>query len=108
MVFVNKVSPSGRPSRHGTSLAYSSEHRLGLFKYETSVCQVNPASAKPIFSPFSSLVRDQQDFRIVGQQIFLEHMDFQFAEAAAEFNMTFVRELLAAEIDHDVIVEGLL
>jgi hypothetical protein len=35
-------------------------------------------------------------------------MDFQFAEAAAEFNMTFVRELLAAEIDHDVIVEGLL
>jgi hypothetical protein len=33
-------------------------------------------------------------------------MDFQFAEAAAEFNMTFVRELLVAEIDYDVIVEG--
>src|SRR5262249_26138575 len=28
-------------------------------------------------------VRDEQDFRIVVQQIFLEHMDFQLAEAAA-------------------------
>src|SRR5262249_2305551 len=45
-----------RPSGYVSSLANSSEHRLGLFKYEPSVCQVNPASAKPIFSPFSSLM----------------------------------------------------
>jgi hypothetical protein len=35
-------------------------------------------------------------------------MDFQLTEAAAEFDMAFVGELLAAEIDHNIVMESQL
>ena len=53
-------------------------------------------------------VGDHQNFRMVGQQIILDHMDFQFAESAAEFDMAFVREPLVAKIDHNIVMESLL
>ena len=53
-------------------------------------------------------VGDHQNFRMVGQQIFLDHMDFQFAESAAQFDMAFVREPLVAKIDHNIVMESLL
>src|SRR5438270_7851921 len=50
-------------------------------------------------------IRDQQDLGIAGQQVFLDDMDLQLAEAAAEMDVLLVGEALIAEEYDDVVVE---
>ena len=52
-VLAKSVSPSGAPSRVGTSSAYSSEQRGGASVNIMSVCHSRPASAMPTGLPFS-------------------------------------------------------
>ena len=42
---------------------------------------------------------------MVRQQVFLDDVDLQLPEPAAEFDVARARERLAAEHDHDVVVE---
>jgi CheY-like chemotaxis protein len=51
-------------------------------------------------------VRDQQDLGKARQQVFLDDVDLEFAEPAAEFDMPLVRQILSPEDDNDVFVEG--
>ena len=51
-------------------------------------------------------IGDQQDFGKARQQILLDDVDFEFAEAGAEFDMPLVGQLLAAKHDDDVVVEA--
>ncbi len=53
-------------------------------------------------------VGDTQDLGVIRQQVFLDDVDLQFPEPAAEFDVARVRERLAAEHDHDVVVENRL
>ncbi len=48
-------------------------------------------------------IGDDEDFRMVGQQKLLEHMDLQHPEAPAEIDLLLRRDLLIAEHHHMVI-----
>ncbi len=50
-------------------------------------------------------VGDQQDLGVIRQQVFLDDMDFQLAEAAAECDVRLVGQVLVAEYDDDIVVE---
>ncbi len=54
---------------------------------------------------FVADIRDQQDLGMVRQQVFLDDMDFQLAEAPAERDLLFLGQMLVAEKDDDVVVE---
>ena len=49
-------------------------------------------------------VRQDEDFRVVGQPRFLAHVMLEHAEAAGEGDLLFRREFLVAE-EHDLVVE---
>ena len=53
-------------------------------------------------------VRDQQDLGMVGQQVFLDDVDFEFAEAAAEPDLLLARQMLIGKANDNVVVEGTL
>ena len=53
-------------------------------------------------------VRDQQDLGKAGEQVFLDDVNLQLAEPAAEFDMPPIRQVLPAKDDDDVVVKGAL
>ena len=54
---------------------------------------------------FVADIRDQQDLGMVRQEVFLDDMDFQLAEAPAERDLLFLGQMLVAEKDDDIVVE---
>jgi len=53
-------------------------------------------------------VREDVDLGVLGTHVFAQHVDFEFAEAAAEVHMLSVLNTLVAEQDDGALVEGLL
>ncbi|MNC88535.1 hypothetical protein D3C83_43570 [compost metagenome] len=53
-------------------------------------------------------VGEDVDFRMLGPHVFAQDVDFQRAEAAAEFDVPGVADALVAEEDDRALVEGLL
>jgi hypothetical protein len=49
-------------------------------------------------------VGNDQDFRVIGQQELLEHVDLQHAEAAAEIDLLLRGDALVAE-HHDMVIQ---
>src|SRR5688572_27928658 len=49
-------------------------------------------------------VRNDEDFRVVGQEELFEHVDLQHAEATAEIDLLFRGNLLIAK-DHDMVIQ---
>ena len=49
----NSVPPSGLPSRRGIRMPYNTFTKPITSRYDMSVCQSWPASAAPMYLPFS-------------------------------------------------------
>ena len=53
-------------------------------------------------------IGNQQDFRITGEQVFLDDVGFELSEPRAEFDVPLVGKLLSAKDDDNIVVEDAL